>query len=157
MSIIDKAFVLFLLILLSLILLSGCGVADGDRVTASDVLKQNNDADIIQFEGFIFNNVTKLDWFKEEKEGISFSKENFIGTIKKQTTKAALFRDLSATKLPQGTKIYSIDKEGKEMLLVEYEGEKTYYMVLLEGYYPTVLSRTRISFTNSLQALKLIF
>lgn len=102
-------------------------------MTAKDVLKRNKDADIIQFDGFIFNNVTNLDWFKEEKEGISFSKEHFVGEIKKQTKKASLFSDLSATKLPQGTKIYSIDKKGKGMLLVEYEGEKLYYMVILEG------------------------
>ncbi|RCW63356.1 hypothetical protein [Saliterribacillus persicus] len=132
-STINKSFLLFLLAIASLIFVASCGVADGGKVTAKDVLKQNNDADIIQFDGFIFNNVTNLDWFKDDKEEISFSKEHFIGEIKKQTTSVFGFSDLNATKLPKGTKVYSVDEKDKGMLFVEYEGEILYYMKLLEG------------------------
>ncbi|MGD7054263.1 hypothetical protein [Sutcliffiella horikoshii] len=110
-----------------------CGVADGGRVTARDVLKQNKDADIIEYDGKIFSNVTNLGWFANDTENISFSKDNYIGEIQKQTTSSLLFNDLSATKLPKGTKVYSIDEEGSGLLLVEFQGEELYYMELLEG------------------------
>ena len=112
---------------------TSCGVADGGRVTARDVLKQNKDADIIEYDGKIFSNVTNLDWFNNDRESISFSKDNYIGEIQKQTTSSLLFNELSATKLPKGTKVYSIDEEGSGLLLVEYLGEELYYMELLEG------------------------
>ncbi|TYS69623.1 hypothetical protein FZC76_05140 [Sutcliffiella horikoshii] len=102
-------------------------------MTARDVLKQNKDADIIEYDGKIFSNVTNLDWFENDRENISFSKDNYIGKIQKQTTSSLLFDDLSATKLPKGTKVYSIDEEGSGLLLVEFQGEKLYYMELLEG------------------------
>ncbi len=112
---------------------TSCGVADGGRVTARDVLKQNKDADIIEYDGKIFSNVTNLGWFENDRENISFSKDNYVGKIQKQTTSSLLFNNLSATKLPKGTKVYSIDEEGSGMLLVEFQGEELYYRELLEG------------------------
>ncbi|MCM3618418.1 hypothetical protein M3936_12580 [Sutcliffiella horikoshii] len=108
------------------------GVADGGRVTARDVLKHNKDADIIEYDGKVFSNVTNLDWFKNDRENISFSKDNYVGKIQNQTTSSLLFNDLSATKLPKGTKIYSIE-EDNGLLLVEFQGKELYYMELLEG------------------------
>lgn len=108
------------------------GVADGGRVTPRDVLKHNKDADIIEYDGKVFNNVTNLDWFKNDRENISFSKDNYVGEIQNQTTSSLLFNDLSATKLPKGTKIYSIE-EDNGLLLVEFQGKELYYMELLEG------------------------
>ncbi len=54
------------LLMIMPLLLVGCGVADGGRVTARELFKQNPDADIFQFEGRIFSNVTQLEWFKQE-------------------------------------------------------------------------------------------
>ncbi|MGM0847085.1 MAG: hypothetical protein ACQEUT_19185 [Bacillota bacterium] len=101
-------------------------------MTARDVLKQGDDADIIQYEGFIYNNVTNLEWFQDGEE-VPFSKEHLLGEVKKQTRKSWLFNNFSATKLPKGTKVYSNNKEVKGFLFVEYEGEELYYMQLLEG------------------------
>ncbi len=103
--------------------LASCGVADGGIVTARDVLKQNKDADIIQYDGRIFSNVTNLEWFKNDREKISFSKDYFVGEIEKQTTSTLLFNDLSATKLPKGTKVYSVPEKDGGFLFVEYRGE----------------------------------
>ncbi|MGM0847080.1 MAG: hypothetical protein ACQEUT_19160 [Bacillota bacterium] len=122
---------LFITVSLSLALV-GCGMADGGKVTARDVLKQSDDADIIQYEGFIYNNVTNLEWFQDGEE-VPFSKEYLQGEVKKQTKNSWLFNDLSATKLPKGTKVYSNTEEVKGFLFVEYEGEELYYMQLLEG------------------------
>ena len=36
--------------IVSLILVASCGIADGGKVTARDVLKQSKDADIIQYD-----------------------------------------------------------------------------------------------------------
>ncbi|MRH41478.1 hypothetical protein GH741_02175 [Aquibacillus halophilus] len=133
MSAITKSLSLTSLAFLVLFLIAGCGVADGGKITARDILKQNKDADIIQYDGHIFSNVTNLEWFEDDKEEISFSKNNFQAEIKKQTTSTWFFNDLSATKLPKGTKVYSLDRTRRGMLIVEYEGEILYYMELLKG------------------------
>jgi hypothetical protein len=123
--------ILFICVIFSLAF-TGCGMADGGKVTARDVLKQSDDADIIQYEGFVYNNVTNLEWFQDGKE-VTFSKEHLLGEVKKQTTNSWLFNDFSATKLPKGTKIYSNTEGVKGFLFVEFEGVELYYMQLLEG------------------------
>ena len=55
------------LILLLTLLLVGCGVADGGRVTAREYLKQYPDADLFQFEGRIYANVTEVEWVQQKK------------------------------------------------------------------------------------------
>lgn len=47
--------------------LSGCSANNG-KVTARDVLKQSPDADIFQYETFIYSNITDLEWLEEKKE-----------------------------------------------------------------------------------------
>lgn len=113
--------------------LGGCGVADGGKVTAKDVLKQNPDADILQFDGFVYSNMTEVEWFKEDKD--KYKKQSLLGEIKKQTTKSSSFLDFTATKLPVGTKVYSnkLDENRPGILIVEYEDKELYYMELLEG------------------------
>ena len=132
-NIINKSLIVALFATLIIFLLLSFGVADGGKVTAGDVLKQNKDADIIQYDGRIFSNVTNLKWFKNDSENISFSKGYFVGEIKKHTTSTLLFNDLSATKLPKGTKVYSVAEKDGGFLFVEYQGEELYYMELLEG------------------------
>ncbi|MEH7226673.1 hypothetical protein V7112_22985 [Bacillus sp. JJ1566] len=58
-----KSLFLWLITLASLILLVSCS-ADGGKVTARDVLKQNDDADVLKYNGFMYSNVTDLEWFE---------------------------------------------------------------------------------------------
>ena len=67
-------------LVISLLVITGCGVADGGKVTAKEVLKQNPEADILQYNGFIYNNVTHVEWFELEKE--KHIKHNLLGEIK---------------------------------------------------------------------------
>jgi len=115
------------------LLVTGCGVADGGKVTAKDVLKQNSDADIFQYNGFVYSNMTEVEWFEKEKE--KYIKQNILGEIEKQSTSSLGFKDFTATKLPVGTKIYLASKNEQDLgiLIIEYEGKDLYYMALLEG------------------------
>ncbi|WIF99287.1 MULTISPECIES: hypothetical protein [Pontibacillus] len=131
--IINKPVKAVLFATLTLFLLASCGVADGGRVTARDVLKQDKDADILKYNGRIFSNVTSLEWFEDDKQNVPFSKDHYVAEVKNQTKSIRRFSDLSATKLPKGTKVYSAAKNEEGILLVEYEGEELYYMELLEG------------------------
>ncbi|NKE03936.1 hypothetical protein [Mesobacillus selenatarsenatis] len=123
--------VLFIFLTLVVLLLAGCS-ADGGKVTARDVLKQNQDADILKYDGLIYSNVTKLEWFQEKKNQIQKGEE--IGKIKKVTTASLFFTNFSATKLPKGTLLYDTNDGYKGMIYVETEdGDALYYMSLLEG------------------------
>jgi hypothetical protein len=133
MVIFHKSFNLILFVLISLFFITGCGVADGGKVTVKDVLKQNPEADIFQYNGFIYYNMTEVEWFEKEKE--KYTKHSLLGEIIKQSTSSYGFKDLSATKLLVGTKIYSTSENENDLgiLIVEYEGKDLYYMQLLEG------------------------
>lgn len=128
-----KVLLKVLIINFAFLLLAACGVADGGKVTARDVLKNHEDTDILMYNGFIYSNVTDLDWIQEDKD--NYSKGEHLGDIKKTTSSSFWFRDFYATVLPKGTSIYSNneDKEGVGMILVELDGEVLYYMQLLEG------------------------
>ncbi|WP_041964164.1 hypothetical protein [Mesobacillus selenatarsenatis] len=122
---------LVLIVFVSLILVAGCS-ADGGKVTARDVLKRNEYVDVLKYNGFMYNNVTDLEWFEEMKSNIQKGKE--IGEIKKVTTSSLFFSDFSATKLPKGTILYDTGDGKTGVIIVETEDEETlYYMQLLEG------------------------
>lgn len=119
------------ILLIPVVFLAGCS-ADGGRVTARDVLKQNNNADILKYDGFIYSNVTNLEWFEEEKDQIKKGEE--IGNIKKVTTSSLFFTNFSATKLPKGTVLFDTNEGNKGTIYVETEnGDILYYIQLLEG------------------------
>lgn len=129
--VINKPLVLFIFMIVFLVLLASCS-ADGGKVTARDVLKGNEDADVLKYDGFMYNNVTDLEWFEEKKGNIQKGKE--IGEIKKVTTNSLFFTDFSATKLPKGTTLYDTNDGETGVIIVETEnGEILYYMQLLEG------------------------
>lgn len=120
------------IILFIALLLVGCGAADGGRVTARELLKQYPDEDIFQFEGRIFSNVTEVEWVKQKTS--SYTKYELLGVIEYQSTKRFGFKDLTATKLPVGTKIYSTSEEGYGgFLIVEIDGIEFFYLEMLEG------------------------
>lgn len=132
---INKPFFNILFTILSLMLIAGCGVADDGKITAREVLKQNSDADMLMYKGGIYSNMTEVEWFELKKD--QYIKYNLIGEIEKQSTNSIGFNDMTATKLPVGTKVHSsreVDND-KELgiLIVEFEGEYLYYMQLLEG------------------------
>lgn len=106
-----------------LLMLTSCGVADGGKVTAKDVLKQNGEADIFQYNGFIYSNMTEVDWFQKEKQ--NYIKHDEIGAVQSQSTDAKAFHDFTATKLPVGTKIYRTSKNEMDtgILIVGYKGK----------------------------------
>jgi hypothetical protein len=113
------------------IFLAGCS-ADGGKVSARDVLKKNDDADVLKYNGFMYNNVTELDWFKEHIDEIL--KGEKIGEIKKVSTSSLFFSNFTATKLPKGTVLYDSNDGDTGMIIAESEsGEFLYYMQLLEG------------------------
>ncbi|MGE6684720.1 hypothetical protein [Paenisporosarcina sp. NPDC076907] len=124
---------LLLLCSLLLFILSSCGVADDGIITAKDVIKQDSEADIIQINGFIYSNMTELEWFQERKEKLI--KHTLLGETQKQSTSSFGFKDWTATKLPVGTKIYSASENGLELdiLIVEVDDKVFYYMKFLEG------------------------
>lgn len=114
------------------LLLVGCGVADGGRITARELLKHYPKEDILQFEGRIFGNVTEVKWVKQKTS--SYTKYDLIGEIKYQSTNRFGFKDLTATKLPVGTKFYSTSEEGNSsFIIVDYDGEELYYLEMIEG------------------------
>lgn len=119
------------ILLLSLLFLIGCGMADGDRVTAQQVLDQNPNADILQYGKRIYNNMTDVEWFQTEKP--NYEKYNLLGEIKLQTNEAKKFESFVASKLSEGTKVYSTGAKQYGMLIVEFEGKELYYMEFLEG------------------------
>jgi hypothetical protein len=121
---------LVLIVFVALIFLAGCS-ADGGKVTARDVLKANKDADVIKYNGFMYSNITDLEWFDKQKSDIQKGKE--IGEIKKVTTSSLFFTDFSATKLPKGTILYTTNDGYTGIIIVEKNNETLYYMQLLEG------------------------
>jgi hypothetical protein len=126
-----KLKIIMFFLLIPVVFLAGCS-ADGGRVTARDVLKQNDNADILKYDGFIYSNVTNLEWFEKEKDQIKKGEE--IGKIKKVTRSSLFFTNFSATKLPKGTVLYDTNEGNKGTIYVETEnGEALYYIQLLEG------------------------
>ncbi|WP_010676637.1 hypothetical protein [Bacillus timonensis] len=115
----------------SLIFLVSCS-ADGGKVTARDVLNQDEDADVLKYNGFMYSNVTNLEWFEKDKS--KFQKGKEIGEIKNVTDSFLFFTNFSATKLPKGTILYDTNDGDTGMIVVETEnGSLLYYMLLLEG------------------------
>lgn len=115
---------LVLIILSGCLLLVGCGYIGTGTVTASDILKENKDADILKINGRIYSNVTNLGWLNKE----NYSPEEKIGEIKKMEKSLLFFTNLSATKLPKGTILYNSDGGRTEVIIAKKEnGENLYY------------------------------
>ncbi|AQQ53145.1 hypothetical protein [Planococcus lenghuensis] len=115
------------LLLLIFLIASGCSPS---KVTVRSTLNDFPDADIIQYEGDVFGNITDAEWFSEADQE---EKVRYIGEIRKQTTNSWFFRDLYATQLPEGTKIYANSEENEHvwMLIAETEVGDQYYRVQL--------------------------
>ncbi len=102
--------------------------------SARDILINNQDADIIQLDGLIYQNVSNREWVSTD-----YQIGESVGEIKKRTDRTWLYRDFFATKLDKGTIIYA-EKEDNDQkrevmstLLVEIEDELLVYQALVEG------------------------
>ncbi|GGF22546.1 hypothetical protein GCM10010954_21710 [Halobacillus andaensis] len=103
--------------------------------TAKEIVSENPDADILKLDGLIYTNVSDREWIKDN----DYTKNKAIGEVKKQTTNTWWYRNLYASKLPKGTKIYSVnDREYSKgdapaFIMVEKNDEEAIYQSLVEG------------------------
>ncbi|MFE3577433.1 hypothetical protein [Lysinibacillus sp. NPDC059133] len=122
---------LLIVVLFSLSLV-GCnetGTVDtftSKKPDAAESLRLNNQADIFQWEGNIFE--TEIEWIDE----LEINEDQYIGAIKYNATKAEDFKNGTANHLPIGAKIYSA-KERDDILIVKYDNVVKRYLVLSEG------------------------
>lgn len=106
-----------------------------DNPTAKEVLSNNPNADIFQLDNVVYSNASDREWINAKV----YTKGEFIGEVKKRTTKTWWYQNFYASQLPAGTKIYSRDEEGYQegdapgMVLVEYNNELLVYQALIEG------------------------
>lgn len=110
-----------------IILLSLCILFVGGYVLiSSDVLKIDEDSDIIKYGGRIYSNVTDLEWFEKEKS--KFQKGKKVGEIKTQKNTSLLWGNFTANKLAKGTVLYGTTTGKGGILIVEKEnGDLLYY------------------------------
>ncbi|WP_026690120.1 hypothetical protein [Alteribacter aurantiacus] len=100
-----------------------------DNPSASEVLRNNPDADIFQWNGgFVYSNMSGAEYIDR-----GFEPDEKIGEIKRQTDRRWFFRDGSATQLPEGTSIYKPAGNAMNYLIAIVDGEEVLYRILLEG------------------------
>lgn len=115
--------------LIILVLLSGCSKSIGNP-TASDILRNDTDADIFQWnDGLVYSNASNLEGIQDK----DIKRGEEIGEITRKTKNRWFFIDGAATNLPVGTKIYKTNDDDIYMLIIELEGEEIVYHVHLEG------------------------
>lgn len=121
-----------LMLVVCSVYLTGCTEAETEVTVsknpdAEEVLRLDKNADIFQWEGFIYK--TEIDWVNE----IKVTKNELVGEIAKvSNSNNNYFKDGMANRLPVGTKIYSTKERG-DILIVEYDGKSKKYLALGEG------------------------
>ncbi|MEC0282098.1 hypothetical protein SAMN04489762_1853 [Terribacillus saccharophilus] len=119
-------YTLFLSCLLFLFACSEEEVVTIGNPTAEEILEMEEDADILQFDGAVYQ--TGMDWLEEE----DVTKKEKVGQIESSSTDGPTFEDGTSTHLPVGTSIYSVN-ENESILLAEVNGEFIRYSILAEG------------------------
>lgn len=115
--------------LLLLLFLAGCFHNLGNP-TASDIIKENEDADIFLWnDGLVYSNAANIEWIQK----LELTKGEELGKITRQTNSNWLFKDGVATQLPVGTKIYKVHNDDTYKLIIELENTEIVYIALLEG------------------------
>lgn len=115
--------------LILLIILEGCSSVIPANPTAKSILKENSQADILQYKNLIYINVTNLELVKKSK----FTKGDMIGKVKKNTKVSKDFKDFYATKLAIGTELFSTKDNNTQFIIAKLNGKQILYKVLLEG------------------------
>ena len=93
---------------------------------AEEILSMDPDADILQFDGIIYQ--TDIDWVEELK----LTQGEEVGEITRTIQSAEDFEDGTANQLSEGIKLYKAN-ERDDVLLAETDGELKYYYALVEG------------------------
>ncbi len=110
-------------------ILSACSNSIGNP-TASKIIKENEDADIFQWnDGLVYMNASKI----ERTKDLELIKGELLGEITRQTSNRWFFKDGAATQFPVGTKIYKTNDDDTYNLIITLEEEEIVYEVLLEG------------------------
>lgn len=95
--------------------------------TAQEVLEQDSDADILMYNGIVYN--TNVDWVDE----LTLTKGEEVGEINEQADEGNYdYSNGMANKLSVGSIIFEA-KEREDVLIVEDKGEEHYYYALVEG------------------------
>ncbi|MDQ0208629.1 hypothetical protein [Alkalicoccobacillus murimartini] len=98
-----------------------------ENPTAEEIFKGNSEADILMYNGVIYN--TNIDWVDE----LTLTKGDQVGEIKEQAMEGNYdYSNEMANKLTVGSIIYEA-KERDDVLIVEDSGESHYYYALVEG------------------------
>lgn len=96
--------------------------------TAEEVLIQNPEADIFQYNGIIYINASDTEWVQQTEITIG----NVVGTITDAYKKRRKFKNGMATKLPIGTEIFDVNGSG-QLLIIKSGGKEIKYSCLIEG------------------------
>lgn len=96
--------------------------------TATDILENDHNADIFQYNQLIYTNATTIEWVQED----SYDKGPQITEIRQQSTKSEEFSNGTASKLPVGTNIFQVVGNGQLLLMAEVDGEQIIYLALIE-------------------------
>ena len=100
-----------------------------DNPTAVDILENDHEADIFQYNRLVYINASKIEWVQEN----TYERGPEISEIRKQSVEGEKFTDGTASILPIGTKIFQVVGNGQLLLMVEKDGEEIIYLALIEG------------------------
>lgn len=128
------------ILMIAMLALTGCTPADSNQSgqsmvsvignpTAQQIVENNPDADIFQFNNIVYSNASDLEWVQQADLTIG----ERVGAITKQYQADLMFEDGMATELPIGTEIYEPVKKYGDILIVVVNGQEIRYFGLLEG------------------------
>lgn len=126
-----------LLFICLILLISGCKspTAENEKTvttgnpTAADILDDDHEADIFQYNNLIYINASTIEWVQED----TYEKGPEIEEIRKQSVESDEYTDGTASKLPIGTKVFQVVGNGQLLLMIEKNGEEIIYLALIEG------------------------
>ncbi|MEK3974769.1 hypothetical protein [Psychrobacillus sp. FSL K6-1267] len=118
------------IVIVLLLVLSACTNGSPGNPSAKDILKSNKDADILQYNGLIYENVENYDYLTDLNHVVKIDE---IGEVKETKESYRGFNDFSASKLPVGSKVFSTSEEFNYFLIIELNEEDIIYTVILEG------------------------
>lgn len=96
-----------------------------DALSAEEVLAEDPDADIFQYEGVVYKTEGEL------AEDVGVTLKELIGKVTKKVDADTEFEDGMATELMPNVKIYSTNEEDLTVLLVEVHNDKYVYYAQL--------------------------
>ena len=95
-----------------------------EKRTAEEILTENPEADIFQYNGLIYSNSNNEDI----DENVNLEKGKQVSETTKKSTNHVEFLNGTATNLAVGTKIYQVPGEGLAVLTVIKNGKRIIYL-----------------------------